>query len=58
MAGVLDYDILEKEFELQLHYYFHFQTNTSEKDMNHLILGAGGRMLLQLFFQREGSVIR
>ena len=36
VVNVLDCDIGASEFELQLRYYVHFQTNTPEKGMNHL----------------------
>ena len=30
VANVLDYDLVVSEFELQLHYYVHFHSNTQE----------------------------
>ena len=37
MAKVLDWEIRESEFELQLRYYVHFFTNSFGKDMNPII---------------------
>ena len=34
MAQELDYSLELSEFELQLHYYFHFRTNSFWKGMN------------------------
>ena len=42
MIKVLDCGIVVSEFELQLHYYVHFRTNTLGKGMNPLILLAMG----------------
>ena len=40
--NVLDYDIVESEFELKSRKYFHFQTNTFREGMNPLSsLGMG-----------------
>ena len=38
VAEVLDYDIMEYEFDIQSSCYVHFRTNTLVKDMNSLIL--------------------
>ena len=38
MANVLGCDIVVSEFEIQLPYYVHFQTNTLQKGMNPVIL--------------------
>ena len=40
MVKALDCGIVVSEFELQLHYYVHFRTNTHGKDMKPLILQA------------------
>ena len=40
MTKVLDCSLEASEFELQLHYYFYFQTNTLMKGMNPLISSA------------------
>ena len=40
MAKEMDYESVVSEFELQLHYYVHFRTNTQGKGMNPLILPA------------------
>ena len=40
MANVLGCDLVVSEFELQSHYYIHFQTNAQGKGMNFLILPA------------------
>ena len=37
VANVLDYDIIESEFELQSGHYIHFRTNTLGKGMDFLI---------------------
>ena len=37
VANVLDFDIVVIEFELQSHYYVHFQIHTVRKGMNNLI---------------------
>ena len=37
VSYVLDYDFVVSEFELQSHYYAHFQTNALGKGMNSLI---------------------
>ena len=37
MANVLDCDMVDRKFELQSHYYVHFQTNTLVKGMNSFI---------------------
>ena len=42
MVKAMDCEIIVSEFELQLRYYVHFQTNTLEKGMNPLILRAMG----------------
>ena len=42
MVKAMDYKIVVSEFELQLHYYIHFQANTFGKGMNPLILPAMG----------------
>ena len=42
MVKVLDYAVVVREFELQLHSYVHFRTNTLGKGMNPLILPAMG----------------
>ena len=42
MVKSLDYGIIVSEFELQLHYYVHFWTNTLGKGMNPLTLPAMG----------------
>ena len=42
MVKAMDCGIVVSEFELQLRYYVHFQTNTLGKDMNPLILPAMG----------------
>ena len=42
MVNVLDCSIIVSEFELQLHYYIQFQTNTLVKDTNFLILTTMG----------------
>ena len=38
MVKAMDSRIIVSEFELQLRYYIHFQTNTLGKGMNSLIL--------------------
>ena len=40
MVNVLESKIIVSEFELKLHYYFHFRTNTLGKGMEPLILPA------------------
>ena len=42
MVKVMDYGIVESEFELQSRYYIHFRTNTLGKGMNLLILPSMG----------------
>ena len=42
MVKAMDGGIVVSEFVLQSHYYVHFQANTLEKGMNHLILPATG----------------
>ena len=42
MVKAMDCEIVVSEFELQLHYYIHFWTNTLGKGMNLLILPAMG----------------
>ena len=42
MVKALDCTIVVSEFELQSHYYVHFQTNTLGKGMNLLILPSMG----------------
>ena len=42
MVKAMDCEIVESEFELQSHYYVHFQTNTLGKSMNPFILPAMG----------------
>ena len=42
MVKVMDYGIVESEFELQSRYYIHFRVNTFGKGMNSLILPAMG----------------
>ena len=42
MVKAMDCGIGVSEFEFQLHYYVHFQTNTLGKGMNPLILPAMG----------------
>ena len=34
VANVLNFDIVQSEFELQSNYYVHFRTNILEKDTN------------------------
>ena len=41
-VNVLDYNIIAREFELQLRYYVHFRTNTLRKSLNPLISQAIG----------------
>ena len=50
MVKVIDCGMLVSEFELQLRYYLHFQTNTLEKGMNRLTLLAMGYIVPLLFF--------
>ena len=38
MVKVLDGNLKESEFEIQLHYYVHFRTNNLEEGMNSLII--------------------
>ena len=40
MVKAMDYGIVGSEFELQMHYYVHFQTNTLGNGMNPLTLPA------------------
>ena len=40
MVKAMDYGIVAGKFELQSHYYVHFQTNTIGKGMSPLILPA------------------
>ena len=42
MVKAMDCGIVVREFELQSHYYVHFQVNTLGKGMNPLILPAMG----------------
>ena len=42
MVKALYFGIIVSEFELQLHYYVHLQTNTLGKGINPLILQAKG----------------
>ena len=42
MVKAMDYGIVVREIELQLHYYVHFRANTLGKGMNALILPAMG----------------
>ena len=42
MVKMMDCEIVESEFELQLRYYVHFQTNTLGKGMNPLFLPVMG----------------
>ena len=42
VTNMLDWNILVCKFELQSHYYIHFETNTFHKDMNFLILPVMG----------------
>ena len=58
IVKVLDCGIVVSEFELQLHYYVHFQTNTLGKGMNLLILPAMGYKASLLFFKKDGFGIK
>ena len=49
MTKALDYGIVINEFELQLHYYVHFRTNTLGKGMDTLIPLAMGLIVPLLF---------
>ena len=56
MVYGLEWDIVESEFEFQLRYYVHFQTNTIGKSMNTLTTpthpqGMGLRVSLMLFYK-------
>ena len=51
----MDCGIVDREFDLQSHYYVHFRTNTLGKGMNPLILPAMGEIAsLLLFFNNFG----
>ena len=50
MVEEMNFGIIVSEFELQLCYYIHFQTNTLGKGMMPLILPAMGQIVPQLFF--------
>ena len=54
VADVLDCDLVESEFELQLRYYVHFQTNTIGKDMNPLVSLSMALILPLSFFYKDG----
>ena len=58
MVKAMDCGILVSEFELQLHYYVHFQVNTLGKRMNPLILPAMGLIVPLLFFLENGFGIK
>ena len=58
MANVLECDIVVSKFELQLHYYVHFRTNTFGKGMNPLIPLVMGLVVPLLFFYKDGFGIK
>ena len=58
MVKALDCGIVVSEFELQLHYYVYFRTNTLGKYMNPLILTAIGLIVPLLFFSKDGFGIK
>ena len=55
---MLDNDIIEDKFKLQSHYYVYFQTYILGKCMNSLISLAMDLIVLLLFFNKDGFVIR
>ena len=59
MAKVLDCSLKVREFEYQLHYYVHSQTNTLEKEgMNPFILWLMDKIESLLFFYKDGFSIK
>ena len=58
MKNVLDSDILVSNFELKLHYYFHFQTNILGKDRIPLIPQIMNWIVPLLSFYKNGFGIK
>ena len=58
MVTAMDCGIVVRKFELQSHYYVHFQTNTLGKGMNPLILLAMGELASLLFFWKDAFGIK
>ena len=54
MAKELDCSFYLSEFELQSHYYVHFQSNTIGKGMDLFILPAINQIVSLLFFTKDG----
>ena len=57
MVKMLQYGIVESEFELQSSYYIHFQTNTLKKGMNLLILLTMS-LIVPLLFLKYGFGVK
>ena len=57
MVNMMDYNIVVSEFELQLHYCGHFQTNILGKRVNPPIFSSYGIASLMFFF-KDGFGIR
>ena len=53
MIKVVDHKIIVSEFELQSRYYFHFQTYTFGKGINHIILQTMGDIIPLLVFFKD-----
>ena len=58
VANMLDCDIVESEFELQLRYNVYLRTNTFGKSMNPPYPLVMGRIVLLLFFYTGGFGIK
>ena len=58
MTKVLDCSLKVSEFQLHLHYYIHFCTNTLGKGMNPFIPLAMSRIVSLLFFYKDGFGIK
>ena len=58
MVNSVDCGVLQSEFELHSHYYFHFRGNTFGKGMNPLILPSMGWIVQLLLFLKEGFDIK
>ena len=55
---MLDCKIIVNDFEHQLHYYIHFQTNTIVKGMNIIIPPTMGWMVPLLLFYKDSFLIK
>ena len=58
MASVLDCNIAESKFKLQLHFYIHFWTNILEKSMDSLSSHPSYGLVPLLFFYKDDFGIK